>query len=541
MKKTSIAGLHQYSRSGAGGSTGDHPLAESITIDALADPPNENGGLRGRPSKKRSFEDLQKDDHTGPIENGSLGQPDPKRNHHKRMRSRDISGTDAIRDIAKVDEIGSPVREESDDEGPGGAGVLVDVETKTDTNAQRTLEDTILEEEDRTNEPTVGEGSGPIGLPSTSVQESQQPSTTASTAETGSIKEKSSLTSSSGFSNASATSPFGAVKSPTSTTTEPTKAVDPSTTSTSAFASSGLSAFASSEKSPFGASSTTESSGGFGGTGSGFGASTSGFGGGTSTGFGGSKPSGFGSPSAGFGGASPFAKTSSGFGSLGGFGGSSAPKPFGGAVSSFAGPSGGPGTFGKARPFGQKDDDEEDKSDDGDDEAQQDDDESRPDSRFHQQTGKLYLHPLILDVTLTSGTVETGEEDEETIFNCRAKLFHFEQKQWKERGVGNLKINVRYEISSAPHNDKDKQQTEEEDPDLEGGITVMERRGRVLMRTDGVHRVILNSPIFKEMNVGTKDGEEPSGKTMMLTGMEDGRPKGFQIRVGFVLYLPFYG
>jgi Ran-binding protein 3 len=52
------------------------------------------------------------------------------------------------------------------------------------------------------------------------------------------------------------------------------------------------------------------------------------------------------------------------------------------------------------------------------------------------------------------------------------------------------------------------------------------------MRTDGVHRVILNSPVFKEMNVGTKDGEEPSGRTMMLTGMEEGRPKGFQIRVG---------
>jgi Ran-binding protein 3 len=63
------------------------------------------------------------------------------------------------------------------------------------------------------------------------------------------------------------------------------------------------------------------------------------------------------------------------------------------------------------------------------------------------------------------------------------------------------------------------------------GIEALERRARVLMRTDGVHRVILNTPVFKEMNVGTKDGEEPSGRTMMLTGMEEGRPKGFQIRV----------
>jgi Ran-binding protein 3 len=127
--------------------------------------------------------------------------------------------------------------------------------------------------------------------------------------------------------------------------------------------------------------------------------------------------------------------------------------------------------------------------------------------------------------------VETGEEDEETIFTCRAKLFHFEEKQWKERGVGNLKINVRYE----PKSDLKPEADDEEAL----GIEVMERRARVLMRTDGVHRVILNSPVFKEMNVGTKDGKEPSGRTMMLTGMEEGKPKGFQIRVGE--FLGLYG
>jgi Ran-binding protein 3 len=129
---------------------------------------------------------------------------------------------------------------------------------------------------------------------------------------------------------------------------------------------------------------------------------------------------------------------------------------------------------------------------------------------------------------LTFTAVETGEEEEETIFSCRAKLFHFEEKQWKERGVGSLKVNVRYEPLSSPENG-DSQDSEEDD--LEGGITPMVRRGRVLMRTDGVHRVILNSPVFKGMNVGTKDGDEPTGRTMMLTGMEDGKPKGFQLRV----------
>uniref|UniRef100_A0A3B4AM81 RanBD1 domain-containing protein n=1 Tax=Periophthalmus magnuspinnatus TaxID=409849 RepID=A0A3B4AM81_9GOBI len=38
--------------------------------------------------------------------------------------------------------------------------------------------------------------------------------------------------------------------------------------------------------------------------------------------------------------------------------------------------------------------------------------------------------------------VKTGEEDEEEIFCNRAKLFRFdnETKEWKERGIGNIKI-----------------------------------------------------------------------------------------------------
>ncbi|KAK5276262.1 hypothetical protein LTR40_011850 [Exophiala xenobiotica] len=34
------------------------------------------------------------------------------------------------------------------------------------------------------------------------------------------------------------------------------------------------------------------------------------------------------------------------------------------------------------------------------------------------------------------------------------------------------------------------------------------------------------------MNVGTHDGQEPSGRTMHLTGLEEGKPTGFQIKVG---------
>ncbi|KAK0080119.1 hypothetical protein PV325_000425 [Microctonus aethiopoides] len=36
--------------------------------------------------------------------------------------------------------------------------------------------------------------------------------------------------------------------------------------------------------------------------------------------------------------------------------------------------------------------------------------------------------------------VRTGEEDEETLFCARAKLFRFADKEWKDRGVGNVKL-----------------------------------------------------------------------------------------------------
>lgn len=118
--------------------------------------------------------------------------------------------------------------------------------------------------------------------------------------------------------------------------------------------------------------------------------------------------------------------------------------------------------------------------------------------------------------------VETGEEDEDTIFNARVKLYHFE-KEWKEKGTGVLKVNVRQEVRSEPPSTE---------ADLEAGDSAgSELKARIIMRADGVHRVILNSPVFKEMKVGTQDGEPPTGKTMFLTGMEDGKPRLFQIKV----------
>ena len=85
-----------------------------------------------------------------------------------------------------------------------------------------------------------------------------------------------------------------------------------------------------------------------------------------------------------------------------------------------------------------------------------------------------------------------------------------------------MKVNIR----------KAKKSRTTTESDLEAGDAFQsELKARVIMRADGVHRVILNSPVFKEMKVGTQDGDAPTGKTMFLTGMEEGQPRLFQIKV----------
>ena len=121
-------------------------------------------------------------------------------------------------------------------------------------------------------------------------------------------------------------------------------------------------------------------------------------------------------------------------------------------------------------------------------------------------------HPPWLTVA-NMVTVETGEESEETVFSCRAKLYHFEDKVWKERGAGIFKINTAWAPSSEES---------------------IERKSRLIMRTDGVHKVVLNTPVFKGMKVGTPEGGEPNGRTLNITGMEGGKPTLFALKVSSV-------
>ncbi|VDD80354.1 unnamed protein product [Mesocestoides corti] len=80
--------------------------------------------------------------------------------------------------------------------------------------------------------------------------------------------------------------------------------------------------------------------------------------------------------------------------------------------------------------------------------------------------------------------VRTGEEDEEVVFEARAKLFRFDSGAWKERGLGQLKL-LRTPDSG---------------------------RVRIVMRREQVHKVCCNHPITPGMRLKPLEGSQASVK-----------------------------
>lgn len=372
LKKTSIAGLQKASN-----------VPSPKAGDASDLPADTNNGSRGRPSKKRSFEDLAKDNVDADAAYSVM--PEPKRSDHKRVRSADVNSGEHTQAHSRIEaDKSATVHEEEDaheepgveaQTSPGGPGILVEAPSQEEMAA-----------------------SSSALKPATAETVSNPPSTAAST--------QTKIPHTSGFANSSTTSPFG--QPPASASTDSVSTPDATATTASAFSSSGLAAFASLEKSPFGAASTSKSPLG----------GRTGFTGGASTGFG--AGTGFASTTT-----SSFARAPTAFGSAKPFGGPSAfgvPKPFGAAAAFGSGGS----SFGASKPIGastrQDDDDEE--GDEDDDENPTSPEDTQQDPRFHEQH------------------VDTGEEGELVQFSSRARLYFFDGA-WKERGTGVFKVNVR--------------------------------------------------------------------------------------------------
>lgn len=308
-------------------------------------------------------------------------------------------------------------------------------------------------------------------------------------------------------------------------------------TTASAFASSGFAALAGSSASPFGALGTSKPAAGpFGALSSATQTQSSAFGtaGQTSSApgsaFGATLGNGSKSAFASVGSA-PLASGTSGFGSLGGSGGfgSGFGGLPGGGLKSFAGTGGSGEIVGlsdkPAKPFGAAAGEEEEAASEEDEDGngvKSPAPEEKKDRRFFEQDGKppyptdkpslpLPDPPKGPSLTRPCAPVETGEEHESTIFTSRAKLYNFVKddksgrKEWKERGLGTLKLNV---VKPTP------EEHESSAP----------KRARFIMRAEGSHRVVLNSPVQKELKVGDAQGGRPAGGYVYFWGSVDGKP-----------------
>lgn len=109
--------------------------------------------------------------------------------------------------------------------------------------------------------------------------------------------------------------------------------------------------------------------------------------------------------------------------------------------------------------------------------------------------------------------VRTGEEDEDVKFCCRAKLYRFVDKDWKERGIGDIKI-----------------------------LKNKEGFSRILMRRDQTHKICANHKITKEL-ILTTPANEKKGHIWVANDFADEELKTERFFVRFKLQesaLKFY-
>jgi hypothetical protein len=98
--------------------------------------------------------------------------------------------------------------------------------------------------------------------------------------------------------------------------------------------------------------------------------------------------------------------------------------------------------------------------------------------------------------------VESGEEDETTLFSQKVKLFELQKNdsgtEWKERGIGTIKLNEKKDKSSA----------------------------RLVMRKEHVFTILLNAVIFAEMKCQT-----PQEKSLVVSAFsEKAVPQSYLIK-----------
>lgn len=133
--------------------------------------------------------------------------------------------------------------------------------------------------------------------------------------------------------------------------------------------------------------------------------------------------------------------------------------------------------------------------------------------------------------------IHDGEEDEVTLSQYRAKLFAMESKEegWKERGVGNLKVNAHktcvefddYTGALIPGSFDVSLRDDEDGPPVIAA--------RLVMRQENTHRVILNTIINRALKLEEKPSNA-AGKGYMFTAFDGSKPVNMLLKVISLLY-----
>ena len=459
---------------------------------------------RGRLRRKRSREDLDDDNegHTQPDKKHErIEQGSEKPARHARKRSKDITkdledgalAKSATTPVSRIDEVDAEMVSPQKSEAQPTESETRPGASPKNKRPRAETEGTEPAQDSTTNTPANGQATK-----SSDERESKR------VRDSEGAKSPTPIPAGSGFANTSAASPFAAMAANSAPSAASEKAEALPQTSEDKFKASGFGSLASSAASPFGNFGVAaKGASPFGGapklssfaspaatSSTAAPSSESGFGG-----FGSAKPS--------FGGGSAFGGASSSP-----FGGSFASKPLGG--SSFATP-GAPGITGLSskpeRAFGapgdkgvnDASDDEED--DNGDEDADKDAEEGKRPSQPLSSTIRELQHEVESTSTNHFVATETGEEHEVTAWVGRAKLYTMDgegsERGWKERGVGNIKLNV----------------TKEEP-----------KKARFVLRADGTHRLILNAAVTKTLVFGgDSEGAKPKeGRLLFNSPDADG-------------------
>lgn len=179
-----------------------------------------------------------------------------------------------------------------------------------------------------------------------------------------------------------------------------------------------------------------------------------------------------------------------------------------------------------ARPFGAPASESDHEDEDGEDGNTSENDKDDAENRDAEEQKATETEDK-KKTKLQRVTIDDGEAGEATLIQVRGRLYNLDKasNSWKERGAGNLKINVPRACV----------RTEDPETALPGTFDATALKDaeskvvRLVMRQDSTHRVILNTAIIPTMKFQEKSSLKAT--FLLFTAIEDGGAVSVQIKM----------